>query len=65
MDLAEGTICTPQGLVHDITIEHDGSVNGGEGGTSGGDDFSGGSRRSIAAYTVLAMGVMACVQLVW
>ncbi|KFH41927.1 hypothetical protein ACRE_073710 [Hapsidospora chrysogenum ATCC 11550] len=66
MDLAEGTICTPQGLVDDITVEHDGSVNGGDGGSSGGgDDFSMGSRRSIVAYTVLAIGVVACVQLGW
>lgn len=55
MDLAEGTVCTPEGLVDDITIEHEGSVNGGDG--SGGDNPSGGSRGSIATYLTFTMGV--------
>ena len=62
MDLAEGTICTPQGLTEDITIEHDGTVNGqggGDDGNDGGDSFSGGARHGVAAGCVVAAGVFA------
>lgn len=64
MDLAEGTICTPEGLTEDITIEHDGSVNGGDSGgddsgNDGGDTFSGGARHGIAAGFAVAAGAFA------
>lgn len=62
MDLAEGTICTPEGLTEEITIEHDGSVNGGDGedsGNDGGDTFSGGARTGVAAGFAIAAGVFA------
>lgn len=35
MHLADGTICTPEGLTGEFSIEHDGSVNG-DGGQSAG-----------------------------
>lgn len=63
MDLAEGTICTPEGLTENITIEHDGSVNGGDGGdgsgNNGGETFSGGARHGVAAGFAVAAGVFA------
>lgn len=31
MHLADGTVCTPGGLTEEVDIEHDGSVDGGEG----------------------------------
>ena len=52
MDLAEGTVCTPQGLVDDVTIEHDGSVNGNGGGNSGGGDRWRGSMATCLGLTV-------------
>ncbi|KAL6869289.1 hypothetical protein ACO1O0_000613 [Amphichorda felina] len=60
MDLAEGTACTPQGLVDDVTIEHDGSVNGdgdGDDDGDGGDSFSGASRGSMGMCLVLTVSV--------
>lgn len=64
MDLADGTKCTPSGLVKDITIEHDGSVDG-QGGNNNNDDgnrnrVSGGSKISVG------MSLLACTVIsVW
>ncbi|CAH0049866.1 unnamed protein product [Clonostachys solani] len=51
MNLSDGTICTPAGLTEEITIEHDGSVNGTDGGSS--RRTSDATRNSVSRLLVL------------
>lgn len=64
MDLAEGTACTPLGVVDDIDVEHDGDADSGGSGGSGGPKggSGGGLRRTVGACVCLAVLVTAIHQ---
>ncbi|KAG9249535.1 uncharacterized protein F5Z01DRAFT_678594 [Emericellopsis atlantica] len=56
MDLAEGTKCSPDGLSDEMSIEHDGSVNG-----QGGQDTNAGTPQSSGARCKGAIGLALAV----
>lgn len=60
MDLAQGTICTPQGLSEEITIEHDGSFNG-EGGRSANGGYADGLSSGLRSIVGMYLPLMAAV----
>ncbi|CAG9938339.1 unnamed protein product [Clonostachys rosea f. rosea IK726] len=57
MNLSDGTICTPAGLTEEITIEHDGSVNGTDDGGSS-QRTSDGTRNAVSRFLVLWVSAM-------